>query len=186
MSEILAYYDDLAEFYTEIARFPLRQHVVWPATRSLLGDVAGERLLDAGCGTGEHSADLAEEGANVVGLDASEGMLETAREQFGDRQFGGAGADSLAFERANLLDGLPFEDGCFGVVCCQMVLSHVRELGPVLDALVSALLDAGFAIDGIEEPAPDEVFRERWPDAYESYVQRPPDVLCLRGRTPRE
>jgi SAM-dependent methyltransferase len=44
-------------------------------------DRAPERsVLDVGCGTGEHVAFFAEAGARAVGLDASESMIEAARE----------------------------------------------------------------------------------------------------------
>lgn len=259
-----AYYDDLAEIYPEIARFPIREHATWPATRSLLGDVAGERLLDAGCGSGEHSAELAAEGADVVGIDASAEMLQQARRRHNARSDGtlGGASGSLRFLRADLGEALPFEDGEFDVVCCQLVVSHLPELAPTfaefervladggrlvvathhplhdfwigeremyprvevgstmeldptvtadpsppvyhedglihvqwsedgltgsyhrrsLETLLTALLEAGFEVDGIEEPVPDADFRERWPEAYEEFVTRPPEVLCLRGR----
>ena len=186
MSDVAAYYDDLAEIYPEIARFPLRQHVVWPATRSLLGDVAGERVLDAGCGTGEHSNDLAEAGADVVGVDASEGMLETAREQFGDRSFdgdGGESAGSLSFHRANLVEGLPFEADSFDVVCCQMVCSHVRELGPLFESFARVLDDGGRLVVTTHHPFHDfRVVERREVDRFEvgDTIELEPDVLPER------
>ena len=39
----------------------------------------GERILDVGCGDGALTARLADLGANVVGIDASESLLEAAR-----------------------------------------------------------------------------------------------------------
>jgi len=258
--DVETYYDDLAAVYAEIASFPIREHATWPATRRLLGDVDGERVLDAGCGTGEHAADLAADGAHVVAVDASEEMLARAR----DRHLAdGASMDragTLAVDRVDLEAGLPQADDGFDAVCCQLVLSHVAdpaplfeefarvlgpdgklvlathhpfhdfrvaerevyprvevgstmELDPVveseaplryheqsrytvqwseegltgqyyrrpLSAVVGAMVAAGFAIDGIEEPVPDDEFRERWPEAYEEFVTRPPEVLCLRG-----
>src|SRR5262245_8995500 len=38
-------------------------------------DLRGKRALDVGCGTGRHTAMLADAGADVVGIDASQGML---------------------------------------------------------------------------------------------------------------
>jgi SAM-dependent methyltransferase len=47
--------------------------------RSLLGQVAGRRVLDAGCGDGRLSGPLAEEGALVFGVDIDRRMLRAAR-----------------------------------------------------------------------------------------------------------
>lgn len=48
----------------------------------LLDARPGERVLDLGCGTGEHAAALAAQGVDVVGVDASASMLEIARRAF--------------------------------------------------------------------------------------------------------
>ena len=48
----------------------------------LLTPLPGERILDLGCGTGELTAQLAQSGAEVVGLDASASMIAKARQSF--------------------------------------------------------------------------------------------------------
>jgi len=45
----------------------------------LLAPKPGERILDVGCGTGHLSAQIAEQGAEVVGIDASIQMVESAQ-----------------------------------------------------------------------------------------------------------
>ncbi len=45
----------------------------------LLQPRPGERILDVGCGTGQLTAQIAQTGAMVVGLDLDEAMLEQAR-----------------------------------------------------------------------------------------------------------
>ncbi|MCL8025920.1 class I SAM-dependent methyltransferase [Nocardioides bruguierae] len=51
--------------------------VEWPAQRTLLGDVAGLAVLDAGCGNGTKIAQLAVEGAGPsVGVDISGNFIE--------------------------------------------------------------------------------------------------------------
>ncbi|WP_035899270.1 class I SAM-dependent methyltransferase [Leeuwenhoekiella sp. MAR_2009_132] len=49
---------------------------------SMLNPKAGERILDFGCGTGELTAEIAQSGAELVGIDASAAMIEAAQEQF--------------------------------------------------------------------------------------------------------
>ncbi|MGM0718558.1 MAG: class I SAM-dependent methyltransferase [Halobacteriota archaeon] len=46
----------------------------------LLKPRGGERILDIGCGTGHLTVQIAREGAEVIGIDTSQEMVETARE----------------------------------------------------------------------------------------------------------
>ncbi|OPX36082.1 MAG: hypothetical protein B1H11_08095, partial [Desulfobacteraceae bacterium 4484_190.1] len=72
----------------------------------------GQNWLDAGCGTGRLAQLLAEEGANIFGLDADEAMLRFAKEKSerrtskgGPVSFIGASVDGLPFCREKL-DGV--------------------------------------------------------------------------------
>jgi SAM-dependent methyltransferase len=47
-----------------------------PACLALLGDVTGQRVLDAACGPGLYAAELIGRGAQVVGSDRSPRMVE--------------------------------------------------------------------------------------------------------------
>ncbi|HBI45338.1 MAG TPA: SAM-dependent methyltransferase [Planctomycetales bacterium] len=63
---------------------------VWQYGASLVGLLApkaGERILDLGCGTGHLTAQIAQAGATVVGLDHSAEMLEQARSAYPLLQF---------------------------------------------------------------------------------------------------
>ncbi|MCX7784090.1 MAG: methyltransferase domain-containing protein [Meiothermus sp.] len=53
----------------------------------LLQPQAGERILDVGCGTGQLTAQIAQAGAKVVGLDLDEAMLLQARRNYPQLQF---------------------------------------------------------------------------------------------------
>jgi demethylmenaquinone methyltransferase / 2-methoxy-6-polyprenyl-1,4-benzoquinol methylase len=62
----------------------------------------GSRALDVATGTGDLAIELASRGAEVVGSDFSEGMLDVARRK----------APALAWEQGNAL-ALPYEDASF-------------------------------------------------------------------------
>ena len=49
------------------------------AVAELLGDIAGQRVLDLGCGDGRLTQELVDKGATVTGIDASVSMIESAR-----------------------------------------------------------------------------------------------------------
>jgi SAM-dependent methyltransferase len=72
----------------------------------LLNPVEGERLLDVGCGSGNHIRFFRSKGCSVTGVDPSRHMLDLARKNLG--------------ERAELCPGdyedLPFSDNEFDIV----------------------------------------------------------------------
>src|ERR1700727_219040 len=79
-------YDSFAEAYSaENEASLLNAYYERPAMLALAGDVAGRRILDAGCGSGPLFAALRDRGAIVTGLDSTTGMLEQARQRLGDR-----------------------------------------------------------------------------------------------------
>ncbi len=63
------------------ARNEEQQTPVYERVLRHVGLRAGDQVLDAGCGTGVFLRLCADRGANVSGLDASEGLLEVARER---------------------------------------------------------------------------------------------------------
>ncbi|MEM1433656.1 MAG: magnesium protoporphyrin IX methyltransferase [Pseudomonadota bacterium] len=63
-------------------------------------DLRGQRVLDAGCGTGVLAAQLAARGASVVGIDLSPQLIAIAREQR-PAQFGD---DRLLYLSGDMLD----------------------------------------------------------------------------------
>ncbi len=80
----LAYeaYQQLADGYA--AKIDTKPHNAYydrPAMLSLLPDVRGQRVLDAGCGPGAYAEQLVARGATVVACDVSPRMLELAHER---------------------------------------------------------------------------------------------------------
>jgi 2-polyprenyl-3-methyl-5-hydroxy-6-metoxy-1,4-benzoquinol methylase len=66
--------------YRRFVAWPQRIEREWPFLQKVLGSAPSRRVLDLGCGTGEHARFLATKGFSVVGIDASESMLAKARE----------------------------------------------------------------------------------------------------------
>jgi len=89
-----------------------------PAVLSLVGDVTGLRVLDAGCGGGAHAAALLDRGAIVTGIDASAGLLEIAQRRLGGR------AQLLL---ADLNEPLPFDDGAFDLILASLVMHYLPD-----------------------------------------------------------
>ncbi len=98
---------------------------------ALLAPRPGERILDLGCGTGRHAAQMARRGARVLGLDADPDMLRKARADHPELDF--VRLDAAAFGLADLGVDAPF-DACFSNAALhwmtpqESVLRNVREV----------------------------------------------------------
>lgn len=78
-------YNDFAEAFARHAESSAyNAHYDRPAVLEVLGDVAGLRILDVGCGSGLYAEELLARGALVIGFDESDKLLELARERVGD------------------------------------------------------------------------------------------------------
>ncbi len=101
----------------------------------LLADViAGQRVIDLGCGDGHFSAALVGAGMSVVGVDAAEEALRRARTRVPEAEF------------VHSEEGapLPFADSSFDFVWCGETLEHVVDvqllLGEVRRVLVTGAM----------------------------------------------
>lgn len=115
-----------------------------PALAELLGDVAGRRVLDAGCGSGPIYADLRAAGASVTGIDSSAAMLEQATLRLG------ADADLAV---ADLGEPLPFDDDTFDDVVASQALHYLEDWSPTLAEFRRVLKPGGRLIVSEEHPA---------------------------------
>jgi len=66
---------------------------------ALLAPEAGERILDLGCGTGALTAEIAERGAEILGVDRSEEMISQARKKLPALKFEVLEVRELRFNR---------------------------------------------------------------------------------------
>ena len=137
-------YDSFAEAYTaENETSLLGAYYNRPAILDLAGDVAGRRILDAGCGDGPLMAALRDRGAIVTGFDTSAGMVELAR-----RRLGG----DADLRVAELGSPLPFPDDTFDDVTASLVLHYLQDWGPALAELRRVLKPGGRLIASVDHP----------------------------------
>jgi SAM-dependent methyltransferase len=171
-------YDDFAEAYTaENETSLMNAYYERPATLALAGDVAGRRILDAGCGSGPLFAALRERGAAVTGLDQSPAMLEHARKRLG------ADADLRV---ADLAAPLPFADAAFDDVVASLVLHYLRDWQPTLAELRRVLKPGGRLIASVNHPFMVNLTHRQAgprPDYFESYTWT--DEFEMHGETAR-
>ncbi|MFD8390966.1 class I SAM-dependent methyltransferase [Streptomyces sp. NPDC059680] len=151
-------YDSFAEAYSaENENSLVNAYYARPAMLALAGDVAGRRILDAGCGSGPLSAALRDRGAIVTGVDASAGMLALARRRLGD---------DAALHLADLSDPLPFDDGAFDDVVASLVLHYLEDWGPTLAEIRRVLRPGGRLIASVDHPVVAYTIQEPRPDYF--------------------
>jgi SAM-dependent methyltransferase len=104
----------------------------------------GGRAVDLGCGTGVHTAVLAERYAEVLAVDLSEPMLAHARSRRPH-------AD-VTYERRDLTEVTPATDGRFDLVFTAYTLHHVPNLEDAFAQLRGLLRPGGqlIALDVVD------------------------------------
>jgi SAM-dependent methyltransferase len=97
----------------------------------LLAPRPGERILDVGCGTGQLTAEIANQGAQVVGLDNSANMIGQARQNYPGLAFVLGDATSLRFDE-------PFD-----AVFSNAALHWVKDARAAVESISRALRPGG-------------------------------------------
>lgn len=98
---------------------------------SLLDPQGGERILDLGCGTGHLTAQIAESGAHVTGVDRSAEMVAAARLAYPNLKFEISDATKLAYREE------------FDAVFSNATLHWIHEPELVLQGVWKALRAGG-------------------------------------------
>jgi SAM-dependent methyltransferase len=112
-------------------------------TMALLAPRPGERILDAGCGTGMHLRALVDAGSRAVGLDGSRGMLAVARRR----------VSALALVQADLDAALPLRSGVFDAALCALVGEHLTDLRCFAREAARVLVPGGGLVFSVFHPA---------------------------------
>jgi len=117
------WWDTQGEFKTLHDINPLRLQFI----KSFIG-IAGARIVDVGCGGGILTEGLAKEGADALGIDLSEELIDIADlhglESGVRAQYRKISAEDLAAR----------EPAGFGHVTCMEMLEHVPDPGAIIDA----------------------------------------------------
>lgn len=118
---------------------------LWEAMFDATGVAHGSRVLDAGCGGGGASVLAARRGALVSGLDASEPLVEVARNRIPEGDF-----------RVGDLETLPFADGSFDAVIAASSVQYAEDRVAALRELARVTAADGLISVGLWS-TPDRV-----------------------------
>ena len=94
--------------------------------------MTGEHLLDAACGHGRISRELARRGATVEGLDLSEALVEKAAAAEHHQQLG------IRYHHADITTA-PLGNATFDAIVCSFVLSDIDNLDLAPNAISDAM-----------------------------------------------
>ncbi len=111
---------------------------------------AGERVLDAGCGTGRNLPGVLAAGAQVTGVDFSREMLRKAQGRHPD----------VPLVQADLQAVWPFQPDAFDVVLCALVGEHLDRLDVVTREMRRVLVPGGRVIFSVYHPAMAQAGKE--------------------------
>lgn len=141
-------YDDPRFFagYSEMDRFTSGwgRAMEHGSVVQLLGDVSGRRVLDLGCGAGQLAYYLAGAGAaEVVGIDASERMLDVARARWAHPR--------VSYRRESMEDA-DFPPEAFDLVVSSLALHYVRDYAGLVGRIARWLTPGGLLVYSTEHP----------------------------------
>lgn len=115
-----------------------------PALFSMMPDLKEKRVLDLGCGFGEHCKRFVECGAEkVVGIDISEKMLEVAKYENSDRRITYL---NMPMEEISQLNEQ------FDVVISSLAIHYVEDFDGVIKSIYEMLVKNGVFIFSQENP----------------------------------
>ncbi len=115
-----------------------------PALRRELGDVAGLRILDLGCGDAAIAASLLDAGAiGYRGIDSSAAMVDIARKRLAGR---------AAQIEAGAIESISAPAGSADLIISRLALHYVDDIDSVLHSCVRALTPGGRLVITVVHP----------------------------------
>lgn len=131
-AKVIASYDAVAAAYSEASLDDLteRPFDTWLLER--VAALAAGPVMDLGCGPGHIAAFLADQGNDVHGLDASPAMIEQARANYDDLDFGVGRFDQLLRPRTAAAWGAIVAWHAFGHLAPSELAPTLRQTGATL------------------------------------------------------
>ncbi len=138
----------VTEKFTDDGDF-YRKHVINPAIFSLLGDIKGKTILDAGSGQGYLSRLLAKQGAIVTSLEPAEGLIAYAIERERTEKLG------ITHIKADLSTWNE-KPSNFDIVVSNMVFMDIPDWKSAIENCVTSLKKGGIFVFSISHPCFDQ------------------------------
>jgi SAM-dependent methyltransferase len=112
---------------------PNRTLLLDPVMLDLCGDVRGQSVVDVGCGEGRFCRMLAERGASVSGVDATQAMIDEAMRR---------PRDNIRYY-VSIAESLPFRDSSFDLCVSYIALVDIVGYGEAIGEMARVLRPGG-------------------------------------------
>lgn len=147
-------YEMMAEYYfKDIDKKPFNAYYERPATTSLIPDVNGKKVVDAGCAAGWYTNWLLNRGAKVISLDFSPKMIEMTKKRVGD---------IAEIIRTDLNEPLDFiGDESIDIIVSSLTLHYLKSWDNVMSEFNRILKKGGQLIFSVHHPFMDFTVFER-------------------------
>lgn len=123
-----------------------REEMNNPAFFNVLGDIAGKWVLDLACGEGYNTRILARKGAEAVGVDFSENLIELAKQEENEERHG---ITYLVLDAADMKE---LSNSQFDIVTCFMALMDIEHYEEALSEVSRVLNKNGIFVFSIPHP----------------------------------
>lgn len=115
-----------------------------PIITAMLPELEGKKILDIGCGMGQHAMQYSKAGAaSVLGTDISEKMLEYAREN--------NSAENITYLRLAFED-LEQLDEKFDVITSSLAFDYSEDFALLMKNIYALLNDGGYLVFSMSHP----------------------------------
>ena len=147
--EVASFWDENAPDWIEAVRAGwdvYREFVNNPAFFETLGDIAGMRVLDVGCGEGCNTRKFADLGAEVVGVDVSRLMIAAARDHEADEPRG------IEYHQTPASGMGMLADGSFDAALSTMTLMDLGDYAESIREIARVLKPGGLFQFSVTHP----------------------------------
>jgi 2-polyprenyl-3-methyl-5-hydroxy-6-metoxy-1,4-benzoquinol methylase len=170
-----AVWDETADWWSKHLKEDKNRHAeVFPTTSRLLGHVSDLEVLDAGCGEGSFTRQLADQGARVTGIDFCR-LLDFAQNEELSSPRG------IRYIKADLLT-LPKLGATFDRIVCNMVLHCLPSSEPLFAVFSDVLKPNGKLVISDLHPATFSHYSQAWTSC--KHVENNQYLFTLSGTCP--
>jgi SAM-dependent methyltransferase len=172
--------DKFAEKYEDVGI--AEKEIIYPIVSNIIGNVNSKKVLDFGCGLGNYSKILKNDGADVIGIDISQKMIDKAGTAFPDIEF-------IKIDECEM----PFPNETFDVVVANIVFLMIEskeKMQYIVDGLYSVTKPDGLLVFSTTHPCfidRDHIFyRDTFENGFDYFNSGAPIGLFLRGANGKE